>query len=131
MKLLRRRVRMSFLLAAVGFLVAGAISATYGSAQSTSAFEHYTDVGLYFAQGTLYLAAFFATRIPSPYRSNVATGASLVTLLDSVCALWQHHAGILDARRGLILFFIAAAGLYVFGQGGSPAKADSPISETA
>jgi len=113
---------MSFLLAAVGFLVAGVISGTYGSAQGTTAFQHYGNVGLYFAQGALYLAAFFATRTPSPYRSNVATGASLVTLLSSGCNLWQHHAGILDARRGLVLFLIAAAGLYVFAQGGSPSK---------
>ena len=132
MRLLRRRVRVSFLLAAIGFLVVGITSCIHDdfAAQDITAFQHYSDIALYFAQGALYLTAFFDTRTPSPYRSNVATGASLVTLLSSACNLWQHHAGILDARRGLVLLLIAAAGLYVFAQGGSPAK-ESPAAVIA
>jgi hypothetical protein len=70
--------------------------------------------------------AWFTTKTPSPYRNNWAVAGSLLTLVFAGISLWGHHADIYDARRGLIGLAIALAGLYVFGQGGSPAKSEAP-----
>src|SRR5579884_3612656 len=130
MQLLRRRVRRSFLFAAIGFLIVGFADITrqdyadYG----ISPLHHFGFIAFCLVQGAIYAAAWFTTRNPSPYRSNWAVVGSLFTLAWAGYSLWLHHTDILGARAGLVGVILAVAGLYVFGQGGSPAK---PAAETS
>ena len=125
--MLRRRVRRSFLFAAVGFIALGATGLAHQdyAAYGETALAHYGYIAFFMAQGLLYAAAWFTTKTPSPYRSNWAVGASLVTLAWAGYRLWLHHADVLDARVPLVGLVIAAAGLYVFLPGGAPPKPES------
>jgi hypothetical protein len=124
MKILRRRVRRSFLFAAIGFLILGFADlarqdyADYG----ITPLHHFGFIGFCIVQGAIYAAAWFTTRTPSPYRNNWAVIGSLFTLAWAGYDLWLHHTDILAARGGLVGLILAIAGLYVFGQGGSAAK---------
>lgn len=124
MKLLRRRVRRSFLFAAIGFLVIGFADITrqdyadYG----ISALHHFGFIAFCLVQGAIYAAAWFSTKTPSPYRNDWAVVGSLFTLAWAGYDLWLNHADILGARGGLVGVILAVAGLYVFGQGGAPPK---------
>jgi len=129
MKILRRRVRSSFLFAAIGFLVIGIADIAHQNFAhfGVSALRHYGFIAFCLAQGSLYAAAWFTTRTPSPYRNDWAVAASVFTLAYSAYDLWLNHADILNARGGLIGLVLAIAGLYVFASGGAPAdsKAES------
>lgn len=129
MNMLRRRVRRSFLFAALGFLIVGFADITrqdyadYG----ISPLHHFGFIAFCLVQGAIYAAAWFTTKAPSPYRNNWAVIGSLLTLAWAGYDLWLNHTDILRARGGLVGLVLAIAGLYVFGQGGSPAK---PSAET-
>jgi len=120
MKLLRRRVRRSFLFAAIGFLVIGLLDVTrqdyanYG----ISSVHHFGFIAFCLLQGGIYAAAWFTTKKPSPYRNNWAVAGSLFTLAWAGFDLWLHHSDVMAARGGIIGLILAIAGLYVFGQGG-------------
>ncbi len=127
MKILRRRVRRSFLFAAIGFLIIGIADMAQGNYadHGVSALHHFGFIAFCLAQGSLYAAAWFTTRTPSPYRNNWAVAASVFTLAYSAYDLWLKHADILNARGGLIGLVLAIAGLYVFASGGSPAGSNA------
>ncbi|HXE06664.1 MAG TPA: hypothetical protein VN612_02125 [Acidobacteriaceae bacterium] len=127
MKLLRRRVRRSFLFATIGFLILGLLDLTRQdyAAHGISTLHHFGFVVFCLAQGGIYAAAWFTTKKPSPYRNNWALLGSLLTLAWAGFDLWLHHADILAARGGIVGLILAVAGLYVFGQGGAPPRSAS------
>jgi hypothetical protein len=127
MKILRRRVRRSFLFAAIGFLILGFadIARQDYADRGISPVHHFGFIAFCLIQGTIYAAAWFTTKSPSTYRNNWAVAGSLFTLAYAGYDLWLNHADIMDARGGLIGLVLAIAGLYVFAPGGSPAKLES------
>ena len=127
MKLLRRRVRRSFLFAAIGFLVIGLLDLTRQdyAAYGISPVHHFGFIAFCLLQGGIYAAAWFTTKKPSPYRNNWAVAGSLFTLAWAGFDLWLHHTDIMAARGGIVGLILAIAGLYVFGQGGAISKSAS------
>jgi hypothetical protein len=133
MKLLRRRVRRSFLFAAVGFLVIGLLDLTRQdyAAYGISPVHHFGFIAFCLLQGGIYAAAWFTTKMPSPYRNNWAVAGSLFTLAWAGFDLWLHHTDIMAARGGIAGLILAIAGLYVFGQGGSSVRSESATESPA
>jgi len=127
MKILRRRVRSTYLWGAIVFVgfIAGCVkhpefADIYGSG------VYYGALSVSALLAVLYGAAWLTTRKPSPYRNNWAVGASSLSLVWGMFlafALYQLMPGRIEAEiPALITILVSGAGIYLYAPGGTPAK---------
>jgi hypothetical protein len=135
MKIIRRRVRSTYLWGAICFAGIVVIGAGHPKFAATHPVACYLVLAASALVAVLYGAAWYTTRKPSPYRNNWAVAASSLSLIWGIAMGYAIYLKVPDNPRAeipaVIAILVSCAGLYLYAPGGSPSKPESAVSFAA
>jgi hypothetical protein len=135
MKIIRRRVRATYLWGAICFVGIVVIGAGHPEAAATHPVAFYLVLSASALLAVLYGAAWYTTRKPSTYRNNWAVAASSLSLIWAVVMAYAIYQRFPDNPRAeipaVIAILVSCGGLYLYAPGGSPSKPESAIASIA
>lgn len=135
MKIIRRRVRSTYLWGAICFIGIVVIGAAHPEAAADHSLGYSLVLTASALLAVLYGAAWYTTRKPSPYRNNWAVAASGLSLIWGIVMAYAIYRKLPDNPRAeipaVIAIVVSCAGLYLYAPGGSPSKPESVTKSAA